>query len=345
MASRTWNPPLSYLLYTPDPMALGVCGELPSNFAIRRVWPGRDALRVPLALPAQVIRDDVDVLHVTYIAPPVISAAVVATVHDVSYLELPEAFSLRDRLVLGLLVPRTLRRAEAIITISEHSRQAIAHHYGTPEKKIVVVYPSVSPVFRPLAAAAARRVTGRYGLTGPYILAVGNLQPRKNVPRLIRAFAALRRTGAYTGHLALVGKDAGQESQISAEARRLGLRQEVIFTGYVPQDDLVALYSCADMFVYPSLYEGFGLPPLEAMACGCPVVASDTSALPEVAADGAYSLIPRLRRRLRALSCWFWVTSGCVVIWWRAAIPARRNSPPPHLQCRRERLRTCGQFT
>ena len=282
----------TYLLYTPDPMALGVCGQLPSNFAIRHVWPGRDALRIPLALPAQVIRDDVDVLHVTYIAPPIVSAAVVATVHDVSYLELPEAFSLRDRLVLGLLVPRTLRRADAIITISEHTRQAITHHYGTPEDKIVVVYQSVSPAFRPLAAVTACHVAERYGLTGPYILAVGNLQPRKNVPRLLRAFAMLRRTSEYTGHLALVGKDAGQESQISAEARRLGLRQEVIFTGYVPQDDLVALYSCADVFVYPSLYEGFGLPPLEAMACGSPVIASDTSALPEVAGDGALLVDP-----------------------------------------------------
>jgi glycosyltransferase involved in cell wall biosynthesis len=282
----------AYLLYTPDPTALGVCGQLPSNFAIRRVWPGRDVLRLTLALPAQVVRDDVDVLHVTYIAPPVTSAAVVATVHDVSYLEMPEAFSLRDRLVLGLLVPKTLRRAETIITVSEYSRQAIARYYGTDLDKIVVAYQSISPAFRPVAAAGARLVAGRYGLTGRYLLAVGNLQPRKNVPRLLRAFAMLRQTSGYTGRLALVGKDAGLESQIAAEARRLGLRHEVIFTGYVPQVDLVALYSCADTFIYPSLYEGFGLPPLEAMACGCPVIASNTSALPEVAADGALLVDP-----------------------------------------------------
>ncbi len=282
----------SYLLYSPHPAALRACGPLPANFAIRRVWPSPAPLRIPVGLPARTVRDQADVLHVTYIAPPVIPAAVVATVHDISFALFPEAFSPRDRWILSTLVPRTLRRAEAVITVSEHSRREIVRQYSTPEDKITVVYQPVSPAFRPIEPSAVDAVSARFGFARAYILAVGNLQPRKNLSRLLHAYAMLRQQGAYTGQLVLVGKSKWQGSHLVDLVRRLGLQREVVFTGYVAEDELAALYNGADVFVYPSLYEGFGLPPLEAMACGCPVVASDSSSLPEVIGDAGMTVDP-----------------------------------------------------
>jgi glycosyltransferase involved in cell wall biosynthesis len=289
-----------YVLYSPHPDALRVCGQLPANFTICRVRPAQDALRIAFGMPARVAHDRMDVLHVTYVAPPIVSSAVVATVHDVSYLVYPQAFSRRDRLILGTQVPRTLRRAEAVITVSQHARREICGRYGTPEDKVHVVYQAISPVFRRLDEPSSERIRAQYRIGGPYVLAVGNLQPRKNLPRLIRAYAKLRRAGIYSGQLALVGKSAWRESDIYNEMRRLGLEQQIVLTGYVNEDDLVALYAGADLFVYPSLYEGFGLPPLEAMACGCPVVASNTSSLPEVVGDAALTADPTSDETLAA---------------------------------------------
>jgi len=281
-----------YLLYSPHPDALAVCGPLAPNFAIRRVWPAPSLLRIPLGLPARAIADRVDLLHVTYIAPPIMPTAVVATVHDISYVLYPETFSPRDRLILGTLVPQTLRRAEAIITVSESSRRDIARYYGVPEAKIAVVYQPVSGAFRRVGHDTVAAACARYGIVGPYILAVGNLQPRKNLPRLIHAYAKLRHSGDYTGRLVLVGKSKWRESTIYQEVRALGLERDVVFTGYLPEEDIVALYNGADVFVYPSIYEGYGLPPLEAMACGCPVITGDRSSLPEVVGDAGIMVDP-----------------------------------------------------
>jgi glycosyltransferase involved in cell wall biosynthesis len=283
----------SYLLYSPYPDALRMCGSLPANFATRRIWPAPSPLRIPLGLPARVIADAVDILHVTYVAPPVTFARVVATVHDISYLLYPHTFSLRDKVILGTLVPVTLARAKMIITVSESSRQDIVRHYGTTAEKIAVVYQSISAAFHRLSdttrIAAAR---ARFAIDRPYILAVGNLQPRKNLPRLIQAYARLRQTGTYHGRLVLVGRSKWRESKVYQAIRALGLADEVILTGYILEDELVALYNGADAFVYPSLYEGFGLPPLEAMACGCPVVTGNTSSLPEVVGDAGIMVAP-----------------------------------------------------
>jgi glycosyltransferase involved in cell wall biosynthesis len=127
---------------------------------------------------------------------------------------------------------------------------------------------------------------------------VGNLQPRKNLPRLVRAFAQSKRTGAYNGRLVLVGKSLWRESQIFQEIRQHGLENEIIVTGYIPEEDVVALYNGADAFIYPSIYEGFGLPPLEAMACGCPVITGNTSSLPEVVGSAGIMVDPTSEEEL-----------------------------------------------
>lgn len=283
----------SYLLYSTHPETLDQLGPFGSNFATQRIQPAPSALRIPLGLPVRTMADHLDVLHVTYIAPPISPVPVVASVHDISYVLYPETFSRRDKVILGTLVPLTLKRAAVVLTLSESARRDIVRHYGTPEDKIEIVPPTISSAYRRLADQAGIAPTlARFGIPGRYLLAVGNLQPRKNLPRLIRAFAQLRRDGAYTGKLVLVGKSKWRESDISREVRALGLADEIILTGYVEEEDVVTLYNGADAFVYPSIYEGFGMPPLEAMACGCPVVTGNTSSLPEVVGDAGLMVDP-----------------------------------------------------
>jgi len=145
--------------------------------------------------------------------------------------------------------------------------------------------------------ATLASIRARYHLPEQFLLAVGNLQPRKNLQRLIEALATLRRDGRITAKLVLVGKTLWRESEIFAAIQGYGLADEVITTGYVPEADLAAIYSAATVFVYPSLYEGFGLPPLEAMACGTPVVASTASSIPEVAGQAGLETRQRAYRQ------------------------------------------------
>ena len=292
-------PTTQYLLYSTNPGRLDACGPLPPYFARRHVAPAISALRIPLGMPVRALADRIDVLHVTYIAPPVVPAAVVVTVHDISYELYPETFSARDRAILKALVPRTIRRAQNVITVSESSRRDIANYYKVDPEKIRVVYQSIASSFRVLHdRAEVESVMARHGINGRYLLAVGNLQPRKNLPRLVRAFAQSKRIGSYDGRLVIVGKSMWRESQIFQEIRQQGLENEIIVTGYIPEEDVVALYNGADAFIYPSIYEGFGLPPLEAMACGCPVITGNTSSLPEVVDSAGIMVDPTSEEEL-----------------------------------------------
>ncbi len=282
-----------YFLYSPHPQSLDRCRPLTDNFQIRKVRPGSASARLLWGLPRQAVADRVDILHVTYVAPPITSVPLVTTVHDISFALFPELFSMRDRAILSSLVPGTMKRSQAIITVSNSSRDDIVRHYGIPAEKVAVCYQPISTAFQQLSNPDASAATlASHGISVPYILAVGNLQPRKNLPRLIHAFAHLKQSGQYTGRLVLVGRSKWRESDVYREVRALGLDDEVIFTGYVPEEELVALYNAADAFVYPSLYEGYGLPPLEAMACGCPVITGNTSSLPEVVGDAGIMIDP-----------------------------------------------------
>ncbi|RME69436.1 MAG: glycosyltransferase family 1 protein, partial [Chloroflexi bacterium] len=191
---------------------------------------------------------------------------------------------------LNTWVPRSVARADHVIAVSEATRQDLIELYGTPAEKISVLYHGVASHFRPQTdPACLHRLRQRYGLgERPFILSVGTIQPRKNFRRLIQAFARL--DPPYT--LVIAGGRGWGESDIFAEAVRLGLQDRVHFPGFIADDDLPALYSAAELFVYPSLYEGFGLPALEAMACGTPVVASNRSALPEVVGEAGLLVDP-----------------------------------------------------
>jgi glycosyltransferase involved in cell wall biosynthesis len=260
--------------------------------SMHRLRPHTPFVRIPFAFPAALWNHKIDLAHFQYVSPPFCPCKTVVTIHDISFEFFPDYFPPLQRARMRMLIPASGRRADHVITISEFSKRQLIDTYGMKEDKISVTYLGVAPAFRPLPDADAEARLARFALSRPYILGVGNLQPRKNILRLIRAFAELRRTQAIPHQLVLVGQMAWKGTEILRAVEDLGLLDAVTMTGYVTDDELVALYGRAAVFVYPSLYEGFGLPILEAMACATPVVTSDVSSMPEVAGDAALLVDP-----------------------------------------------------
>jgi glycosyltransferase involved in cell wall biosynthesis len=282
-----------YRLYTHDPTSLPAELLRPSNFSALRVRPGLSAIRIPLSMPYLSWKDNHDLLHVNYIAPPVSPCPTVVTIHDISYEFFPEFFSARDRMLLSTLVPLSARRASRIIAASQSTKRDIVERYDVDPERISVTYYAADSQFRPISnRGALRAVLDDYGISQGFILTVGNLQPRKNLLRLVEAFAELIQSRAIDPQLVIAGQAFWRGSEVSRRVEERHLHEHVVFTGYVPQEHLVSLYNAADLFVYPSLYEGFGLPLLEAMACGTPVITSNRSSLPEVVGEAALLVEP-----------------------------------------------------
>jgi len=232
-----------------------------------------------------------DVLFVpAHVLPIVHPPRSVVTVHDLGYLYFPRTHRVLDRLYLDLSTRHNARAAAHIIADSQATKRDLMERYGVDPAKIAVVYPGCDvAAFHPLDAGAVESVKARYGIAGDYILFVGTIQPRKNLVRLIEAY---RKLEAGSWKLVIAGKKGWLYEAVFRRVRELGLEGQVVFTGYVAEEDLPALFSGARLFVFPSLYEGFGLPVLEAMACGTPVVCSNASSLPEVAGDAALLFDP-----------------------------------------------------
>lgn len=283
-----------YTLYFSVPEAAEVWRNRYTNFAVRLLPPHTPLVRVPLTLAYELRRRPVEVLHVQYTAPPFCPAPVVTTIHDLAFEHLPETFTRRGKAQLRLTVRRTARRAAHILTVSEYSRQDIRKTYRMPADKITVTYNGCEEQFTPLRAEEETAVIKRkFGITKDYLLAVGSLQPRKNLLRLLRAYAKLREQQPdFQLQLVLVGRQLWLYQEILREIKQQGFAADVIVTNYVRDEDLPALYRSAVALVYPSLFEGFGLPPLEAMACGTPVITSNTSSLPEVVGQAALLVDP-----------------------------------------------------
>lgn len=245
-------------------------------------------------VPLFARRAGLDVLHVQYIAPLVCSARVVTAIHDVSFAVLPETFPLKDRLLLNLFIPLSASSASKVITLSESSKRDLIERFGVASEKIAITPCGVDETMRRVEdPQIISDVLQRYGITPPFILSVGVLQPRKNLPRVMDAFALLRQRYPDLPHcLVIAGKAGWGVEPLKQRVQALRLESAVHFAGYIADEDLPALYSAADLFVYPSLYEGFGLPPLEAMACGTPAVTSNVSSLPEVVGDAALTVNP-----------------------------------------------------
>ena len=260
-------------------------------------FPGADHRVIPfprlwthLRLSWEMARHPPDLLFVpSHVLPLIRPSLTLVTVHDLGYLSFPHAHPRLQRLYLDLSTRWNAHVATHVIADSEATRADLAAHYGTPPEKVTVAYPgydeTLAPVRDPAAIAAAK---ARCGVEGDYLLHLGTLQPRKNLSRLVTAFADVEADLT----LVLAGRRGWLTDDLFAQVRRLGLTDRVRFPGYIPQGDKAVLLSGALAFVFPSLYEGFGLPVLEAQACGCPVICSDTSSLPEVAGDAALPLPP-----------------------------------------------------
>jgi len=271
---------------------------LPANFRLRAipiedVWFARLWHRAQVPLPVNWLTGQIDLFHSPdFTLPPVsVGTRTVLTVHDLTFRRDPESATPELRQYLERVVPRSVAHADHILADSVSTHDDLIELYHAPSEKISVLYSGVNDTFRPITdETALRQVRVKYRLgSEPFILAVGTLQPRKNFARLIQALAQLPDREVK---LVLAGGRGWLYESIFAEVERLQLQTRVVFPGFVEDADLPALYSAARVLAYPSLYEGFGLPILEAMACGTPVVTSNVSCLPEVAGDAALSVAP-----------------------------------------------------
>jgi glycosyltransferase involved in cell wall biosynthesis len=266
-----------------------------SNFSIRLTLPHTPLVRIPITLVRELRRHPVDLLHVQFTAPPFAPCPVVQTIHDLAFEHLPETFKRRSWMQMRLTVRHTARRAAHIITVSDYSRRDIVETYRVAEERISTVPLAAPAHFAPVEdERELRSVRERYDIKDEYILAVGSIQPRKNLVRLIAAYADLRRARpqAKLPQLVLVGKKAWLYGETLRAVEQYGVGDLTIFTGYVSDADLQALYTGALCFVYPSYFEGFGLPPLEAMQCGAPVIVGNRTSLPEVVGDAGLLVNP-----------------------------------------------------
>jgi glycosyltransferase involved in cell wall biosynthesis len=250
--------------------------------------------RLRLPLPMEVFTGHVDLVHSpNYLLPPRRRARGIVTVLDLSFLLYPEC---ADRGLVAFLeqaVPLSVAAADLVVAISEQTKRDLVALLDVPPERVAVVPLGVEPHFRPMTdEAALAAVRARLGIAEPFILSVGTLEPRKNLTLLIAAFARLKRGRRWPHRLVLAGQPGWLYEDVFRAVERFGLADDVIFPGYVAEADLPALYSAADVFAYPSRYEGFGLPPLEALACGTPVVCADASSLPEVVGDAALLVPP-----------------------------------------------------
>jgi glycosyltransferase involved in cell wall biosynthesis len=285
----------SYTVYVTRPAGVErFAGRWP-NVRVRRTLPHTPLLRVPFTLSAELRRWPVDLLHVQYTAPPFAPCPVVATIHDLSFEHLPGTFKRRSWMQLRLTVRRTARRAAHLIAPSEFTRRDLVETYGLDPARVTAIPLAASAHFRPVEdPRELERVRRLHGIGGEYVLAVGSIQPRKNLVRLVRAYSGLRRERGRSNlpQLVLVGKQAWLYGETLKAVEEEGLGDSVVMTGHVPEADLPALYSGALCFAYPSYFEGFGLPPLEAMRCGTPVLVGDRTSLPEVVGDAGLAVDP-----------------------------------------------------
>jgi glycosyltransferase involved in cell wall biosynthesis len=284
-----------YTLYVTKREAVDRFSDRWPNFSVRLTLPHTPLVRIPLTLSVELRRNPVDVLHVQFTAPPFPPCPVVVSIHDLSFEHLPLTFKRRSRMQLRLTVRESARTAARILTLSENVRQDIIDTYGIAPERVTTIPIAAPAHFRPVTDdEEIQRVRHTYDIAGDYILSVGSIQPRKNLTRLVAAYARLRRERAEgkLPKLVIVGKPAWLYDETLRAIQESGIGDLTVLTGYVPAADLPALYSGAVCFVYPSYFEGFGLPPLEAMQCGAPVIAGNRTSLPEVLGDAGLLVDP-----------------------------------------------------
>ena len=256
---------------------------------------GNYSAREQFSIPRALVRANVDLFHAPhYVVSPFTTRPFVVTIHDCIHLRFPQYLPNRAALHYArVMMKMSARRSRRILTVSQASKNDILHYLGVPADKVEVIYNALDERLALVPTAEdVDRVRQRFQLTSPFILYAGNIKPHKNVDRLIEAFSIMRRRGIEDVKLLIIGDEISKYPNLRRLVHRFQLHQHVRFLGFVPDATLAVLYRLASVFVFPSLYEGFGLPPLEAMASGTPVVTSNISSLPEVVGDAALLIDP-----------------------------------------------------
>ena len=253
------------------------------------------SIREQLTVPLDLQRERVDLFHAPhYVLPPLTPCRAVVTIHDCIHLRFPQY--LPNRIAYAYARSSlwiATHRASRILTVSETSKRDILDFFNVPESKIDVIYNAIDERFwEPPPSDEIDRVRERYQLDDPFVLYAGNIKPHKNIERLIEAFYALKKRGFENVKLLIIGDEISRYATLRRAVHRHKLHKHVRFFGFVPDKTLAILYRLAAVFVFPSIYEGFGLPPLEAMASGTPVITSNVSSLPEVVGDAAVLIDP-----------------------------------------------------
>jgi len=284
-----------YTLYVTKKEAVERFANRWPNVHLRLTLPHTPLVRIPLTLTVELRRRPVDILHVQYTSPPFTPCPVVNTIHDLSFEHLPETFKRRSWRQMRLTIRRSAQSAAHILTDCDFARDDILKTYGIAPERVTAVPLAAAVRFSPVRdERELDRVRNKYGINGKYILTVGSIQPRKNIPRLIRAYSMLcrERNLEPLPKLVVVGKRGWLYEDTLATAESSTVRDQIILTGYVDDKDLPALYSAASCFVYPSYFEGFGIPPLEAMRCGTPTITGDRTCFPEIIGDAGLMVDP-----------------------------------------------------
>ena len=248
-----------------------------------------------IKLPGLVNKSDIDLLHIPGFAGPLSCGKIkkVTTIHDLIGVIYPENLGALSRLYWQKWLPACVSNSDLIIADSENTKHDIELLLKIPSEKIKVIYIAVDKIFKPVDKQKSRNLLKKdYNITKPFILNVGTIEPRKNIPLLIKAFSEYKRLSNDELILVIVGKKAWDYKRCCDIINRLKISEYVIFCDYVKEKDLPIFYNSAELFIYPSIYEGFGLPVLEAMACGAGVICSNTSSLPEVAGEAGYYINP-----------------------------------------------------
>lgn len=289
---------------------------LDQNHEYRFFWPGdeyknldpsvdevfnsiersKDKFWEEVHIPMSVEQEQIDLFHVPQngIGLPTKKGCLnVVTVHDLIPYIYPETVGRGYLKIFLHEMPRIMEQSDLVITVSEHSKRDIQRIFQLPDEKVVVTYEAPESVYQPIDKTAAQAyVKEKFGIDSRYLLYIGGFSPRKNVKGLINAFYEVQHDIPADYKLVLVGKEARDYDDTAMLVEALRLQDKVVFTGFAPVLELPYLYSAADLFIYPSFYEGFGLPPLEAMACGTPTITSNTSSIPEVTGQAALLINP-----------------------------------------------------
>lgn len=283
-----------YLIFTPDNPKLS---NLNSNFKIEKIdtvvkehfW---EEVRVPNILSS----NSMELYHVPQNGVGLsdnINCKKAITLHDIIPLRMPETVSDRYLRIFNDDMPKILDNCDGIITVSEFSKQDICKEFNYPKEKIYVTHLAAEEIYKPMSKCQCKKnIEKKYGIASDFILYVGGFSPRKNIIGLIEAFSLLPPPYRKSTKLVITGKKGFSYDVYLNRARELNIENDVIFTGFIPLEDLPYFYNACEMLVYPSFYEGFGLPPIEAMACGTPVITSTETSLPEVCYDSALLINP-----------------------------------------------------